>query len=120
LFKQQSSTQSDEDFFISRRYIGDYYDYRYTAPEDLAGPHLIWIKTSLENIFGKISAYGKKCEFKPGERLYLKRTLFTPGIGKGYWVFYIENDSGISYEATEFQNDHKTSTEKIFQSDFQQ
>jgi hypothetical protein len=113
-WKLFSPSTEDEGFFISRKYIGVFLDYRQTGPADLAGPNLIWIKTSMEDEFGKISAYGKKCDFKVGERLYLRRILYDPGIGAGYWNYYIENDSAVSYKATEFQHDHKIFTETIF------
>lgn len=114
-FKLFSPPAEDEEFFISRKYIGVFLDYRQTGPDDLAGPNLIWIKTSMENEYGKISAYGKNCDFRVGERLFLRRMLYDPGIGAGYWEYSIENDSAVSYKATEFQHDHKIFTETIFQ-----
>ena len=114
--KNSTSPDDEEEFIISRKYIGNFLDYRYTAPEDIAGQHIIWIKTTMENAYGKISALGKKCEFKKGERLYLTRTLYDPGIGAGYWVYHVENDSSsYSYEATEFQHDRRIPVEKMFQ-----
>ena len=104
----------EEAFFVSRKYIGVFIDFRQTGPDDLAGPNILWIKTSMEDEFGKISAYGKKCDFTPGDRLFIRRTLYDPGISMGYWEFYIENDSAVSYKATEFQHDHKIYTETFF------
>jgi hypothetical protein len=116
--KQFSLSDNEDEMIISRKYIGNFIEYRYTGSEDIAGPNIIWIKTTMENQYGKISALGKNCEFKKGDRLYLKRRLYDPGIGAGYWIFYIENDFSVSYEATDFQNDHKISTESIFQNNF--
>jgi len=115
LLTRFSSTEEEESFFISRKYIGVFLDYRQTGPDDLAGPNLLWIKTNMEGDYGKISAYGKKCEFKPGEKLFLRRTLYDPGIVGSYWVYSIENDSTVSYRVTEFQHDHKIAVETIFQ-----
>lgn len=115
ILKLFSPPPEDEGFFISRKYIGIFTDYRQTGPEELAGPNLLWIKTSMEDQYGKISAYGKKCDFTVGERLFIRRTLYDPGIGAGYWEYNIENDTGVSYRVTEFQHDHKIFTETIFQ-----
>jgi hypothetical protein len=113
-FRLFTPQPEDEEFFISRKYVGVFLDYRQTGPDDLAGPNLIWIKTSMEDQYGKISAYGKKCDFTVGERLFLRRTLYDPGIGAGFWEYTIENDSAVSYKATDFQYDHKVLTETIF------
>lgn len=119
ILNQRSSATEEEEIIILRKYVGLYLDYRHTGPEDLAGSNIIWIKTSMENIYGKISAYGKKCEFIVGERLYLRRSLYDPGIGAGYWIYHVENDSSVYYEATEFQHDHKVSIDKWFESSFE-
>jgi len=112
---KKESTEDEEEFVISRKFVGTFIDFRYTPPEDIAGQHIIWLKTSLERFYGKISVLGKKCDFKNGERLYLKRTLYDPGIGAGYWIYHVENDSStVSYEATEFQHDKKVPVESWF------
>jgi hypothetical protein len=112
---KKESTEDEEEFVISRKFVGTFIDFRYTPPEDIAGQHIIWLKTSLEGIYGKISVQGKKCNFTEGERLYLKRTLYDPGIGAGYWIYHVENDSAtVSYEATEFQHDKKVPVENWF------
>ena len=92
---------------ITRKYVGLYMDYRQTGSETFSGTNLIWIKTSLESTYGKISAYGKKCEFSVGDRLYLTRKYYSPGGVSEYWEYIIENDSSVYYRVTEFQNDHK-------------
>lgn len=104
----------EEQLRVSRRYVGDFIEYRQTGPADGNGPNIIWIKTTLQNNYGRISAYGKKCEFFPGERLYLRRELFSPGMVSSYWEYYIENDSGLTYQATELQHDKKTEIETWF------
>lgn len=103
----KTATEPDEDkLYVTRMYIGDFEDFRHTAPEKLGEPHLIWIKTSRDSTFGKISAYSKDCGFSDGDRLYLRRKYVTPGIF-GYWMYQIENDSSVFYRICEYQNDRK-------------
>lgn len=100
-------TEPEEDrLYVTRMYIGDYQDFRHTAPARLGDPHLIWIKTSRDSTFGKISAYSRECDFREGDRLYLRRKYVTPGVF-GYWMYQIENDSSVFYRLSEFQNDRK-------------
>lgn len=103
----RSSSDIDEDrLYVTRRYIGEFEDYRHTAPGRFGDPHLIWIKTTQDSVFGKISAYSRECGFSPGDRLYLRRRYVTPGI-YGYWIYQIENDSSVFYRICEYQNDRK-------------
>lgn len=103
----RTATDPDEDkLYVTRMYIGNYEDFRHTAPARLGDPHLIWIKTSADTTFGKISAYSKDCEFDEGDRLYLRRKYVTPGVF-GYWMYQIENDSSVFYRVCEYQNDRK-------------
>jgi len=103
--KQSFSSFEEEELIITRKFVGVYLSYRHTGPKNYEGPNLIWIKTSSENTYGKISAFGKTCEFKLGEKLYLRRTYFNPAMSSGYWIYTIENDSSVSYKATELQHD---------------
>jgi hypothetical protein len=89
-------------------------DYRQTGPDTYNGPNIIWVKTSMDEIFGKISAYGKKCKFLVGDKLYIKRTFLSPGGVSGYWVYRIENDSSVYYRVTDFQHDRKVFVETWF------
>jgi len=103
----KSASVAEEDrLYITRRYIGDYEDFRHTAPGSFGDPHLIWIKTTQDSTFGKISAYSKDCGFNQGDRLYLRRKYVTPGVF-GYWIYQIENDSSVFYRVCEYQNDKK-------------
>lgn len=104
----------EDKLFISRKFVGTFLDYRHTGPDTYNGPNLIWIKTSMENIYGKISAYGKKCKFSVGDKLYVRRSNFSPGGVSGYWIYQIENDSGVYYKATDFQHDRKVEIESWF------
>ncbi len=102
-----SRTEPDEDrLYVTRKYVGDFEDFRHTAPERFGDPHLIWIKTSQDSSYGKISAYSRDCSFSEGDRLYLRRKYVTPGI-YGYWIYQIENDAGVFYRLCEYQNDRK-------------
>lgn len=112
--KQQSSDDIENKLFISRRFVGSFVDYRHTGPHENNGPNIIWIKTTLENSYGKISAYSKKCSFSVGDRLYLRRAYYTPGGVFGFWVYQIENDSSVYYRVTEFQHDRKMNVESWF------
>lgn len=105
--RKGSSAFPEEDLIITRKYVGDFIEYRHTGPENYEGPNIIWVKTSMENEYGKISAYGKKCDFVQGDRLYLRRVFYSPGIVSGYWVYIIENDSSVSYRATDLQHDRE-------------
>jgi hypothetical protein len=112
--KKSSLIIEEDGLFITRKYVGSFIEYRHTGFEINEGPNLIWIKTSMENTYGKISAYGKKCEFSGGDNLYLRRTYYTPGGISGYWTYQIENDSSIYYKLTDFQNDKKVFVESWF------
>ena len=101
------ASEPEEDMlYVTRSYIGNYEDYRHTAPARFGDPHLIWIKTTQDSTYGKISAYSRDCGFRSGDRLYLRRTYVTPGI-YGYWMYQIENDSLVFYRVSEYQNDRK-------------
>lgn len=103
---RQASVVEEDRLYVTRRYIGDFEDYRHTAPGRFGDPHLIWIKTTQDSTFGKISVFSKECEFTPGDRLYLRRKYVTPGI-YGYWMYQVENDSSVFYRISEYQNDRK-------------
>lgn len=101
------ASEPEEDMlYVTRRYIGNFEDYRHTAPGRFGDPHLIWIKTTQDSTYGNISAYSRDCKFKSGDRLYLRRIYITPGI-YGYWMYQIENDSDVFYRLSEYQNDQK-------------
>jgi hypothetical protein len=100
--KKSSSLLKEDEYYNTRKYIGNFIDYCHTGPEVFGGAHLIWIKTTLYNTFGKISAYGNKCEFSFGDKLYLRRTYSTPGPF-GNWSYQIENDSSVVYRISEYR-----------------
>ncbi len=112
--KRTSEIIIEDEFLITRKYVGEYMDYRHTGPSTSDGPNLIWIKTTLDKTFGKLSAYGKSCDFKQGDKLYLRRIFYSPGDVSGYWVYHIENDSSAYYRLSEFQYDKKVFVESLF------
>ena len=112
--KKSSLIINEDELFIIRKYFGKFVDYRHTGPDTFDGPNLIWIKTSMNDTYGKISAYGKNCNFSVGDNLYLKRIFYTPGVVSGYWIYQIENDSKAYYRVTDFQNDKKIFVETWF------
>ncbi len=109
-----STAVEEDEFIITRKFVGVFISYRHTGPKNYEGPNLIWIKTSMENRYGKISALGKTCEFKLGDKLYLRRKFFNPGMSAGYWLYTIENDSAVSYKATELQHDKRVYVKTLF------
>lgn len=111
--KSRDDLQEDQ-LLISRKYVGKFLDYRQTGPDDYNGPNIIWIKTTMDNTYGKISAMGKKCEFSVGDNLYIKRSYYSPGGVFGYWEYRIENDSSLYYRVSDYQYDHKVLVETWF------
>ncbi len=112
--KRASEVVIEDEFLLTRKYIGEFLDYRHTGPETSDGPNIIWIKTSMDKTFGKLSAYGKNCEFTIGDNLYLRRIFYSPGDVSGYWIYQIENDSSVYYRLSEFQYDKKVYVETLF------
>ncbi|MBK7709852.1 MAG: hypothetical protein IPJ37_01925 [Bacteroidales bacterium] len=100
--KKSSPFPKEDELYSTRKYIGDFLDYRHTGPEVVGGKDLIWIKTSIYSTFGRISAYGKSCEFAIGDKIYLKSTSASPG-NYGYWEYQIENDYLVTYKVSEFK-----------------
>jgi len=100
--KKSSSLLQEDEYYNTRKYVGSFVDYCHTGPEVFGGAHLIWIKTTLFNSYGKISAYSNKCDFSVGDKLYLRRTYSTPGPF-GNWTYQIENDSSVVYRVSEYR-----------------
>jgi hypothetical protein len=100
--KKSSSLLREDQFLITRKYIGNFLDYCHTGPEMSGGNDLIWIKTTIYNTYGKISVYGKACNFNVGDKIYLKPVYPTPEKF-GNWVYQIENDSSVIYRVSEFR-----------------
>lgn len=112
---QLASLLKEDEFLVTRKFIGNFVDYRHTGPDNYSGYNIIWIKTTMDRTYGKISAYGKTCDFSNGDNLYLRRMYFSHGDVSGYWLYQIENDSSLYYRVSEFQYDKKVLTEKWFE-----
>jgi hypothetical protein len=98
--KKSSSLSQVDQFIVTRRYIGTFIDYCHTEPQIVGDIDLIWIKTTIYQTYGKISAYSNKCDFSVGDKIYLKLIYPTPE-NLGDWVYLIENDSSVSYKVSE-------------------
>jgi len=99
---KSASLLKEDELLITRKYIGDFLDYSYTGPQITGGHDLIWIRTTIYNTFGEISAFGKSCEFSAGDRIYLRPTKATPG-NYGYWEYQIENDKSVNYIMSDYK-----------------
>jgi hypothetical protein len=110
--KSSSDLQEDE-LYITRKYIGDFMGYDYKGSRSFGGPHIIWIKTTLDTTYGKISVYSKKCDFSVGDKLYLRRSYSASGVF-GYWYYQIENNSSVHYKVSEFTDEDKVLQQSWF------
>jgi hypothetical protein len=111
----KKSTISEDTLFQTRKYVGVFLDYRQTPPKRFGDPNLIWIKTNMEGVYGKISAYSKECKFTAGERLFVRKVYYSPGGISGYWVYQIESsDESITYRLSDFQYDKKKSVRAMY------
>jgi len=111
--KKSYSHLRNSDLSVTRRYIGNFLDFRHTGPEVFGGANLIWIRTTQFNSYGKISAYGKDCKFEPGEKIYLKRMYSTPGP-YGNWDYQIENDSSVVYRVSDYRYENNILVQATF------
>jgi len=101
-----SDTLPEDQLFQTRKYVGAFVEFRHTKPERFGSPHLVWIKTTEEDVFGKICIYSRKCEFKPGERIYIRRIYYAPSVTSGYWMYQLESNDN-HYRLRQFQLDRK-------------
>jgi hypothetical protein len=114
--KRPTEIVIEDEILKTRKYVGEFVDYRHTGPETSEGPNIIWIKTSMNKTFGKLSVFGKNCDFATGDHLYIRRIFYSPGdmSGSGYWIYQIENEASIFYRLSEFQYDKKVYVETLF------
>ena len=104
---KKTATLPEDELFQTRKYVGNFIEYRHTGPERLGDPHIIWIKTSLESVYGIISAYSRDCQFNVNDRLFIRRIYFTTVLSE-YWLYQIESDSlKKPYRLSKFQYDDK-------------
>lgn len=112
-FTQNSSSVKEDELYITRRYIGDFLDFKKSSPESFGDPSLVWIKTTKDSVYSNISVYSGKCEFSIGDKLYLKKN-YVPSGGFGYWFYQVENDSSVYYQIKEFIDDNKVLVQNWF------
>ena len=86
-----------EELMVTRKYVGNLVDHRRVEGEGVLDPDVVWLKTSLEPLYGKIGIYVKgELELKPNERLYIRRYHSdNPGINQ--WNYYLESNDGKVY-----------------------
>ena len=103
--KNKSGLFPEDELYVTRKYVGNFIEYKTTTPEFFGDPYILTITTTQDSVYSKISAYSSKCDFLPGERLYIRRVYQTKGVF-GSWIYQIENESAtkISYQISEFQN----------------
>lgn len=104
----ESGLLAEDDLLVTRKYVGNFVDYGFTGPGDFGWPNTIWIKTTQDSVYGKISAYSHKCDFVNGEKLYIRKAYQIPGINS-YWIYQIENDKSdkVWYKLSEFQDGNR-------------
>jgi len=99
----------EDTMVLTRKYVGNFIEYRQHVPEKFGEPYLIWIKTTMDSTYGKISAYGERCDYMKGDRLYIRRIQLSPGPVSTYWEYRIESDDNpLTYRLSEFQHDRKS------------
>ncbi len=113
------SMQKKSDLFIkedqliqSRKYLGNFIDYCGTETDTYEHMNLIWIKTTIFNEYGQLSAFARDCKFKPGDRIYLKSFFHSDGKF-GNWEHRIENESSVSYRVNECIYDNRMLVQNI-------
>lgn len=111
---RDSSSLPEDEIFITRKYVGIFLDFRNTGIETFSEKNLIWIKTTMDSTYGKFSAYGRKCDFTKGDRLFITRNYYSPGGVTGYWIFRIENSNSVNYRLTDVQYDKKVLIRDLF------
>jgi hypothetical protein len=110
---EKSGLLPEDKLIVTRKYVGNFVDYIHAKPLNFGDPHLIWIKTTNDTTYGKISAYSKKCDFRAGDRIYIRRIYSSPEVF-GNWEYQIENDSSVFYRVSQYQYDNKVLVQNWF------
>jgi len=111
----KSGLLPEDELFVTRKFVGNFIEGVITPPERFGNPPLLSITTTLDSLYGKISAYSKKCDFLPGDRLYVRRVYQATGVF-GSWVYQIENENPerVSYQVRGFQSGRKVLAQSWF------
>jgi len=114
-----SSTRSASEgsLVITRKYVGNFLDYRITESNGPLTPDIFWIKTTLEGQYGKIGVYAKgEMNFSPDERLYLRRYAFqNPAMTS--WEYRLESSNQEVFYViygTSIDNSRKAAINRLF------
>ncbi len=112
---RETGLAPEDQLFVTRKYAGNFVGFSPSSPYYHGGPGVISISTTLDTVYGKISAYSRKCEFQPGERLYIRKVYVKPGVF-GNWKYQIENDRDkkITYGIMEFRFGDKVLVQNWF------
>ena len=112
-----SKPMTESTLVISRKYVGNFIDYRVTEGEGLLDFDIFWIKTTLEEEYGKIAVYGKKkMEFEVNDRLYVRRTYYQHSA-MNHWVYHLESSDQKTFYVIYGINtagDRSSAIEKLF------
>jgi len=111
----KSGLLPEDELFVTRKFVGNFIEGVITPPEYFGNPPLLSITTSLDSLYGKISVYSRKCDFLPGDRLYVRRVYQATGVF-GSWVYQIENENPerVTYQVSGFQNGKKVLAQSWF------
>jgi hypothetical protein len=107
--KKASAPLLEDEFLVTRKYIGNFIDCYHTGPDIIGGTDLIWIKTTIYSNYGKISVFGKSCDFSAGDKIYLRPISSLPE-SNGKWVYQIENDFSLIYRVSEYRFENNVFT----------
>ena len=112
---REAGLMAEDRIFVTRKYVGNFVEYAESKPYYRGGPKVIQITTTLDTIYGKISAFASRCDFQQGERLYIKRVYQPSGVF-GNWKYQIENDKDkiTSYGIMEFKYGDKILVQNWF------
>lgn len=109
---------SEGSLIITRKYAGNYLDFRQTGEGGPLDPYVFWIKTSLEEEYGKIGVYAKgQMGFTLNDRLYLRRTFYQHPAMKT-WEYKLESsDKKVFYfiYGTSIDSTRKSALDRLFE-----
>ena len=105
----------EDELFVTRKYVGNFIRSETTDSVSFGNPSVLSVTTTLDTLYGKISVYSRQCEFKPGDRLYIRRIFENTGVF-GSWIYNIENENAdrVSYKISEFRNGDKVLAQRWY------
>jgi len=118
IFRCSAIKQSAEgSLVITKKYVGNYLDYRQTGEGGPLDPYIFWIKTTLEEEYGKIAVYARgQMSFTINDRLYLSRSFFQhPAMNS--WEYWLESsDQKVRYSVfgTSIDSTRQSSLDRLF------